>query len=244
MADWLTVGSFWTATLAAIASIAAVVVSYYAVRTQVDPDVIVYAKHDTSRPSIIVIIIENVGRGIAYDVRFTCSRSIPAHAFGIEKGGDEPPKGMDVGPFLTGIPVLAPGDQRVITWGQFGGISDALADHAIDVEASFKRSKKGSWRSADLRTHSTLEVGSFEGTDASEPPEVRQVRELANITRALEASQRHIKTIADIISKPEIEALIQRVRSQQARSTGADPKAIGSGTEGVPAPKQERKHGA
>jgi uncharacterized OsmC-like protein len=78
MSDWLTVGSFWVATAAALASCFAVVISYLAMRSQVDPDVIVYVKHDETRRTILCIVIENVGRGVAYDLEFALSTPIPA----------------------------------------------------------------------------------------------------------------------------------------------------------------------
>ena len=212
MADWLTLGSFWVATGAALASMAAVLISYVAMRADLDPDVVVYAKHDASRPSILTIVIENVGRGVAYDVQFSSSSPIPARAFGIESGEDRPVNYMDRGPLITGIPLLAPGDRRVITWGQYGGLSDAIGRSSIAVEASYTRSLGG--RRRRRKTYS-LEVASFESTDASTPPEVSQVRELERIRAMLESGRTHLGTIANVISRPEIEAMITRVRERE-----------------------------
>ncbi len=74
----------WTAIAALSASLSAVVAiisTYYAVRllqAQGEPKVIVFVRHDFDRPSILTIVIENIGRDIARDVKFVASKPIPA----------------------------------------------------------------------------------------------------------------------------------------------------------------------
>ena len=64
----------WTAVAALATSLSAaiaIISTYYAVRllrSQGEPKVIVFVRHDFDRPSILTIVIENIGRDIARDV--------------------------------------------------------------------------------------------------------------------------------------------------------------------------------
>ncbi len=58
----------------AVATIVRVALTHQLVRAQTDPYVIVYARFDGTH---ILLVIENVGDGIAKDVRFELSREIP-----------------------------------------------------------------------------------------------------------------------------------------------------------------------
>jgi len=55
---------------AAVGTLIAAGISWHPYRLNIDPHVIVYSTHDQSRPSLIVLIIENIGKGVAYDVKF------------------------------------------------------------------------------------------------------------------------------------------------------------------------------
>src|SRR5262245_40936128 len=117
--------------LAAIATVVATVAlagltSWYValthrlVRSQTDPYVVVYVRHDESRPSIMLIVIENAGRSLARDVTFVLSRSIPHRAFGVDEASARarPIQQMTRGPLITGVPALGPGERRELVWGQ------------------------------------------------------------------------------------------------------------------------------
>jgi len=181
----------WTAVAALGALASAAVAAVYTaitmslVRIQSDPKVIVYVRHDAERPSVFVITIENVGRDIARDVRFTASRPLPAKAYGIsvDQAPDAPT--MDKGPLITGIPALGPGDRRDITWGQFGGLSKALSAGPIHLEYSYGAGRRR------LHGSATLEVMSYTATDASTKPIVsaaKSLREIATSARAIVAT--------------------------------------------------------
>ncbi len=114
-------------------SVAAAGVSYFVLRATVDPHVVVYTKHDDTRSTLLLIVIENIGNGVAYDVRFSLSRPIPARAFRIERSGEREFTPMHDGPLMTGIPFLAPKERRVISWGQFGGLADAVGGDPVRV---------------------------------------------------------------------------------------------------------------
>lgn len=58
-------------------ALTSLVVNYLLLREQNDPQVIVYAISDKRRPSIINLVIKNIGKGIAFDVAFDFSEPIP-----------------------------------------------------------------------------------------------------------------------------------------------------------------------
>ena len=175
---------FWTAVAALGASATALVTIVYTyftarlVRSQSEPKVIVYVRHDVDRPSLLILVVENIGRDIARSITFKCSRPIPAEAFGIA-GPNREAKTMTKGPFVVGIPSLSPGDSRVITWGQYGGLAAAIGPTPIELEYTYKHGRR------TLAGSATLEVTSFANTDASTPPAVASTRALQEIATAV-----------------------------------------------------------
>ena len=107
-------------------------------RSQVEPHVVVYAKSDERRPSIIVLVIENIGKGLAKDVEFELPKAFPGRAFGIGPDDAKTAKPMQDTPLIGGIPSLGPGAKRVITWGQWGGLYKALGDSVANIKVRFK----------------------------------------------------------------------------------------------------------
>ncbi|WP_419937903.1 hypothetical protein [Candidatus Palauibacter sp.] len=174
----LPIASLAVATIAAFAA-------YLLFRVSSDPHVIVYVKHDRDRPTLLLLVIKNIGRGVAYGVKCELSRSIPRFAPGIRPTGKKTAlEEMAEGPLISGVPALAPGEQRVLTWGQYGGLRDELGSNRVQVRALFE----GGWL---IRTghqaESVLEVTSFERTDAAESPAQAQVKQLERIACSAEA---------------------------------------------------------
>jgi|SRR5882672_8630576 len=165
--------------------------TYRLVRSQAEPHVIVYAHHDNSRPTIIEIVIENIGRGLATGVTFTTSAPVPHRAFGIDVAGATGGSEMREGPLVTGIPALAPGEKRTLVWGQFGGLHKALGGKAITVTCHYSHGNR-------VMPGSTcyLEVHSFEATDASESEGIQLVAEVKRLADAAIAIQRILPRIA------------------------------------------------
>ena len=128
---WSTIGAFWASITAAIIAVSATVINYLFFRSSVDPNVIVYALHDNRRPSIILLVIENIGKSIAKNVKFSFSRSLPQDAFGFDDAAM--PEVLNKGPLFTGIPALGPGSKRIITWGQYGGIRSE--EHTSELQS-------------------------------------------------------------------------------------------------------------
>ena len=192
--DWV---PLWTA-LAATAAIATALVTaaytYFTlrlVRAQGEPKVIVYVKHDLNRPTILMIVIENIGRDIAHDVEFFPSRQIPAQAWGVERADTTVAKTMTEGPLLSGIPALGPNDNRTISWGQYGGLSHAIGDEPIVVRYTYRHERR------KFSGETRLEVKSYFGTDASEAPEIVVAKGIQEIQKSMQVISASVKTIAE-----------------------------------------------
>jgi hypothetical protein len=159
---WSVIGAFWASIVVAMIAVSATIINYLFFRSQVDPHVIVYATPDDRRPSIIVLIIENIGKSVAKDVRFEFSKPFPQDAFGFENAPQ--PQILNKGPLFTGIPSLGPSAKRIITWGQYGGLGDGV----IDVTVRFKGDIPGSLFPKKYVVKCPLDIKSFEHTNASD----------------------------------------------------------------------------
>ena len=166
MSNWLAIGGFWVSIFMAIIAISSVLISYIVYRSSNAPNVIVYADDDKRRPTIIVLVIENIGHGPAKNVTFSLARDLPQKAWGFDDA--QMPQKMDEGPILTGVPYLAPGARRVINWGQYGGLKKWFEGSTIDVQVSFERCDPIPLLRKRITNVSTLDVASFGPTDASD----------------------------------------------------------------------------
>jgi hypothetical protein len=180
---------FWTAVAAAAAATSAVAAAIYTfltyrlVAAQAEPRVVAFVMSDPDRQTMLLIRIQNIGRDVALDVSFKSSRPIPAHAWGLALDPPPPPAAvMKEGPLVEGIAALGPGDSRDITWGQYGGLLQAVGRTPIEIEISYKHGGR------TLRGRGRLEIASYTGTDDSQrPPEViaRQLKEIAKAAESI-----------------------------------------------------------
>lgn len=166
--DLPTISAALATVVAALAGAAATVIGYYAMRSNVDPHVIVYVTDDTKQPSLLLLVIENVGKGIAYDVRFASSKPLPERAYGISAESAPTPQPMTEGPLLTGIPAFPPGAKRIINWGQWGGLLKYLGEDTITVTVTYRSDQMGPFDRSEHQTVSLIEIQSFKGTRASD----------------------------------------------------------------------------
>ncbi|NKW88866.1 hypothetical protein HGG65_04530 [Alteromonadaceae bacterium A_SAG4] len=170
--------------IALVIALTSTVINYLVLRLQRDPEVVVYAVPDPQRPTIINLVIENTGKGVARDVRFDCPRDIPARAFGFENAAV--PESMMDGPLINGIPSFGPGEKRIITWGQYGGLKAGLGDEVLDISAVYFSSPPLMVKKQKHQTTSRVDIRSFEGTDASHRNwEKKQAEQLEEIAKAL-----------------------------------------------------------
>lgn len=187
-----TPGIDWSAWATAAASIILAFLTFIYVRltkriidSQTDPCVIVSVVHDEERRSVLQLVIKNIGTGIAREISFESSRPLPHKAWGISPSEDVQFKKMEHGPLIDGIPVLGPGEERKIDWGQLGGLNHALGEEPIIVKCNFYKNKK-----LMPQVECSLHVKSFEGTVANERPIVTIGKQLENIARDI----RHLTT--------------------------------------------------
>ena len=186
--DWIQWGMLFATFFLVAASVAGTTINYFLLRSHVDPEVVVYTALDDRRPSILIIIMENVGRSPAYNVRFEPSGPIPKNAWGIEGlSEDRQVETMQEGPLIDGIPVLGPGGRRVLTWGQFGALREVLGEAPISVSATYesRRPFPFPWDPTEHTSNSVLEIRSFLATDASQAPELRGVQALEKLSSDL-----------------------------------------------------------
>jgi len=146
-----------------------------------DPCVIITVVQDEERPTILQLVVRNIGSGLAYDIKFEFSRPLPARAFGLTKDNIKKAAEMKDGPLINGIPALGPGECRKIDWGQYGGLSAALGGEPIIATCKFKKNGKEM-----AVTRCPLEVESFAGTVAAEKPAVKVAKELEKISKSIQ----------------------------------------------------------
>lgn len=173
----------WGTWVPAIATVVLAVLTFIYVRltkgileNQSNPCIIVSVIHDDERPTILQLVIKNVGTGLAQDITFDLSRPIPARAWGIAEKDAKTVDPMTNGPLIEGMPALGPGEQRRIDWGQYGGLTKNLDKEPVIVKCKFKKNGK------DMPlTECKLDVKSFEGTVAVQRPSAKVAKELEKI---------------------------------------------------------------
>lgn len=96
------------------------------------------------------------------------------------------PQRMTSGPLITGIPALAPGEKRVITWGQYDGLKRFLGDSEVVITVEYASDAVGVVESKRHKLECPVEVLSFAGTDASDTQwDKKAADSLAELTRTL-----------------------------------------------------------
>ena len=188
---WSTLGAFGASMLAALVTVVATAINYLFCRAQLDPHVIVYAIGDERRQTIILLVIENIGKTMARDVTFSFSMPIPRDAYGFENAPEAPT--MDRGPLITGIPALGPGAKRIITWGQYGGLYKALGDSTVDIVVRFT-GRSLLFFPTKYEVVCPLDIKSFEYTDDSPSIGNKQIADqLKRIVEVLERKSISVK---------------------------------------------------
>ncbi|MBU0968740.1 MAG: hypothetical protein KKA54_20460 [Proteobacteria bacterium] len=197
-----------SAGITAIATLVLAILTFVYVRltgkiltSQSDPCVILTVVHDENRPTILQLVARNVGSGVAHDIKFEFSRSLPKRAFGLTIENAKEVQKMVDGPLINGIPALGPGECRKLDWGQYGGLMGAIGKEPIVATCKFK--KNGKYMQP---MQCPLEVASFIGTVANESPSAKVASELEKIAKSIQncASGFH-KLKVEVVSLPEDE---------------------------------------
>ena len=157
-------GVFVAAAAAALVAFGAALVNYWFFRSQVDPQVIVYTTPDPDNRQIILLIIENTGRGMARHVTFELPKQIPVLAF---KSVEELQQ-MYRGPFIDGLPALGPGARRVIKWGEYKQLVETIREDVINVTVRYRGEPVGPYLPHWYESTFPIEIRSFLATDATD----------------------------------------------------------------------------
>ena len=154
--------------LSLIIALTSLIVAYVIYHNNTVGDVVVYAKVDTTRPTMINLVIHNIGKGIARDVQFINPTGIPRQAYGIPKLSN-PLKLYDSGAFITGLPILFPDEKLVYSWGQYGGLKDALNGKPLEITITFYSRTSLQICKRKIKNKVLIDIAVFEGVDISEP---------------------------------------------------------------------------
>lgn len=112
-----------------LVTLLAVSVAYIALVRQSRPHILVHYRPNAGIPSMIDLVVENIGGGLARNLEF--SEPLPSQCWGIEKAIGE---GGEV--LGKGLPALAAGQQLVFDAGQYGGLEARLGE-ALEVEVNY-----------------------------------------------------------------------------------------------------------
>lgn len=113
-----------------LVTLLAVFVAYLALLKQSRPHILVHYRPNPGVQSIIDLVVENIGNGMAREVVF--SKPLPARCYGIEA-----PDGEGVEVFGDGVPAIAAGQQYIFDGGQYGGLAKRLGEK-LEVKISYK----------------------------------------------------------------------------------------------------------
>lgn len=113
-----------------LVTLLAVTVAYVALLKQSRPHVLVQYRPNSHLQSVIDLVIENLGGGMARNVAF--STPLPVEYFGIEKSDGS---GKDI--LSEGLPAIAAGQRFIFHGGQFGGLSNRLKK-SMKIEVTYE----------------------------------------------------------------------------------------------------------
>ncbi len=104
-----------------LVTLLAVSVAYIALVKQSRPQILIQYRPNPDIQTMIDLVIENLGNGLARDVKF--SKPLPVKYFGIEKSDGS---GKDI--LSDGLPAIAVGQRFVFDGGQFGGLTEKIEE--------------------------------------------------------------------------------------------------------------------
>lgn len=184
----------WISIMMAIIAIISSLIAYWVFRASTDPNVIVYADPDRKRPSIVNLVIKNIGSGAALDIDFSSDRPLPKNAFSIETP-KEMPETMNNGPLIVGVPFLAPQQELILTWGQYGGLKKYLGNSSITITARYSRSSFLFKKLQRIESMSKVDITSFAMVDISDHNWSEK------IAKNLEQTNKRLSSIESTLSK-------------------------------------------
>lgn len=179
--DVLQTGGFVVNTLTMLVAIGSSAISYLVYKDSTSPDVIVYLEQNENSKTILNIVIKNIGKSAAADVKFSFDRALPRQAFDGDASSN-----MTDGAFIKAIPFFAPGTSRVFMFGTYTGIKDFIGNEKIKVTTTFRKANSRNPFSREMSNESYIEIQSMAYVDASDNSNSRKIAEsLSKIEKAL-----------------------------------------------------------
>ncbi|MGP9807746.1 hypothetical protein ACT3TQ_07300 [Halomonas sp. AOP12-C2-37] len=170
-----------------LATLLAVWIAYLALLRGSQPQLLAYYQPNPDVPSLIDLVIENIGGGSAIGVAF--SEPLPIGCFGIER-----PDGDGALVPKTGFPSVSAGQRYVFNGGQYAGLESKLGA-GLPVKISYKyRSPVGFLRNGSetlvlgvehLKGMPTRTSANQAIVDALKGPNTTTVHEIRNELRAI-----------------------------------------------------------
>jgi hypothetical protein len=187
--------AFWVSMVAVLIAGTSALATYYTFRSQVDPLVIVYLAADEKHTDVIRLVIENIGKGLARNVSFELSEPLLDRVF--DAPGNPPPQPMKHGPFIDGIPALAPGTKRTWAWGEYEGLRREMEDRTVFVRVRCTGDRAGVFHPAEHEEVYPIELRSFEGTNTAgtnwEQKSANQLERIAKVLNQAGTSTQPLK---------------------------------------------------
>lgn len=170
-----------------LATLLAVWVAYLAVLRGSQPQLLVYYQPNPDVPSLIDLVIENIGGGNAVEVKF--SEPLPINWFGIEKPHSD-------GSYILkdGFPSISSRQRYTFNGGQYAGLESKLGA-GLKIKVAYKfRNPFGVLRKSTSSL--TLSIGHLKGmptrtsasqaiVDALKGPNTTTMQEIRNELRAI-----------------------------------------------------------
>ncbi len=175
-------------------SLTSLTVAYLAYYNNSIADIVIYAKVDLDRPSLINLVIHNIGKGIAQNISIKSSAPIPKNAYGIERLTDRK-EFFDSGIFLNGIPILFPNEQLKIDWGQYGGLLESLNNQPITFSISFYSKTNLQIFKRKIIREISIDISMFQNISIGQPTFQLEVKKsLQSISKSLEKISKNIQS--------------------------------------------------
>ena len=140
------------------------------------PKVIVYVKEDNLKFGWLMVCVQNIGKGVALDIKFKFDGVQSRHG-----------EALTSGPLIEGISLLAPGQTRDYLWGKY---EDLVVSVGTPIEVEYKYSHYVEVKNKDVKVcrtgKSKLDIRSFYGTNISKPPNKTATDHLGSISDSVE----------------------------------------------------------
>lgn len=148
-----------------IVAIGSLIVTYIVYFNNSKGDVVVYTKVDLDRQGLILLVIHNIGKGIAQDITYNGTESIIKNS-----------SGYDIGAFISGTPILFPDEKLIYSLGMYHNLKNTLPDHPIELDIHFRTKIALYPYRRKIKNAVTIDINAFSGVDIGESIFQKDVR--------------------------------------------------------------------